>query len=252
MAAALVKAQERITALEQEVELLKMSSSVPAMIAALQSADPAELKQFLELVQGAAPAPAAKTPKASKPKSEKLTNPEGPSEWNVYKKAVWREMAAGYGVVEEDDEAFKKACVAYKKAHPEALISYQDSMKEAGRRKDALEGRDTAAKEAKKAAAAAAREAKKAGAEAPAVTPKKAAPKKAPGAPKKAAVAAPAAAEPTADEALAEMGMKIKEVDGVKYLISDDGEAFSVTEDGTMGERAGRYDPDSDAVDTTA
>lgn len=250
MAAALVKAQERITALEQEVELLKMSSSVPAMIAALQSADPAELKQFLELVQGAAPAAAAKTPKASKPKSEKLTNPEGPSEWNVYKKAVWREMAAGYGVVEEDDEAFKKACVAYKKAHPEALISYQDSMKEAGRRKDAREGRDTAAKEAKKAAEKAAREAKKAAAEAPAVTPKKAAPKKAPGAPKKAAAAA--AAELTADEALAEMGMKIKEVDGVKYLISDDGEAFSVTEDGTMGERAGRYDPDSDAVDTTA
>jgi len=247
MAAALVKAQERITALEQEVELLKMSSSVPAMIAALQSAEPAELKQFLELIN-AAPAPAAaKTPKASKPKSEKLTNPEGPSEWNVYKKAVWREMAAGFGIVEEDDEAFKKACVAYKKEHPEALISYQDSMKEAGRRKDALEGRDTAAKEAKKAAEKAAREAKKAGVEA--VTPKKAAPKKAPGAPKKAAVKP---AELTFEEAMAELGMNIKEVGGVKYVIADDGEANYVTEDGTMGERAGIYDPDSDAVDTTA
>jgi len=249
-----VKAQERITALEQEVELLKMSSSVPAMIAALQSADPAELKQFLDLVNAAPAAAAAKTPKASKPKSEKLTNPEGPSEWNVYKKAVWREMAAGFGIVEEDDEAFKKACVAYKKEHPEALISYQDSMKEAGRRKDAREGRDTAAKEAKKAAEKAAREAKKAGVEA-AVTPKKAAAKKAPGAPKKAAAkpAEPAApAELTFEEAMAELGMNIKEVGGVKYVIAGCSEANYVTEDGTMGERAGIYDPDSDAVDTTA
>jgi membrane protein involved in colicin uptake len=52
-------------------------------------------------------------------------------------------------------------------------------------------------------------------------------------------------------DVFADLGMCIKVIDEKKYLVCDDGEAFNLTEDGNMGERAGRYDADTDTIDET-
>lgn len=153
--------EQRLAALEAEMselkaenELLKMQTPLDAITEGLKAATPAEVASWLEACAEAsvsakpskAKAKVEKT-KEEKTKEEKTTNPTGPTEWNVFKKTVWREMAAAAGIVEEDEAKFKKAC-------KEAGITYQASMKEASRRKAEMEGKEPVTK-VKKAAKAA-------------------------------------------------------------------------------------------------
>ena len=166
------------------------------------------------------------------------TNETGPAEWNVFLNTVWREMAADHGIVCEDAAEFKKEVSSYGK---DSGFSYQEAMKEASRRKAALEGTVPKVKVAKakdskepaktelaelKARVAAAKAAK-AAAEAPAPAPK--------ATPKVAPKAAPKAATPKVETELdrqlaaaADMGWSVVEHEGQTFFHDPNGDlAFS-------------------------
>ena len=235
MATALSKLTERIAAMEEEMALMKMSASVSSMTEGLRLATPEEAKEWVETAQtilalygSASVGKSLKTEKTEKT-AKTATNPGGPSEWNVFVQSTWQEMAAEKGVLMGDGEDAK---ALFKKQAAAAGVSYQSAMKEAGRRKDVLEGRDTNEKQAKKVAAKEKRDAKKSAA---------------PTAVKKAA--APVKKTTEAEDLMAELGIVVKEIDGISYMVCDDGEAFAINEDGTMGERAGVYDADSNTIE---
>ena len=229
MSSTLSKLTERLAALEEEVALMKMSTAISSMTEGLRLAEPEEAKEWVEAANKILSLYATKTSKASKTsKAEKkaTTNERGPSEWNVFVEATWIEMAAAAGVLMGDGDDAK---AVFKKAAGAAGVSYQSAMKEASVRKAANEGRVD--NDTKKAAAKEKREAKKAAAP-PAV--KKAAPIN----------------EPTAAEIMAELGIVIKVIDGTSYMIcEEDGEAFLANDDGTMGDRVGIYDADTNTIE---
>jgi len=233
MASTLSKLTERITAMEEEMALMKMSASVSSMTEGLRLASPEEAKEWVETAHKIlalyAPTSVAKTTTAKTAKTTKSsTNPGGPSEWNIFVQTTWQEMAAEKGVLMGDGEDAK---TLFKKEAATAGVTYMMAMKEAGRRKDVLEGRDTNEKLAKKAAAKEKRDAKKV-----APTPVKKA-------------AAPVKKPTEAEDLMAELGIVIKVIDGTSYMVCDDGEAFAINEDGTMGERAGVFDADTNTIE---
>lgn len=164
-----------------------------------------------------------KTSKKTKEVKEvkEAKNSTGPSEWNIFVRATWLEMAATAGVLMGEGANAEKE---FKAAAKEAGASYQAAMKEASRRRDGTE------KPAK----------------AKADKPKADKPKA-----EKKAVKAEVKEEKAIADVFADLGMCIKVVDEKKYLVCDDGEAFNLNEDGNMGERAGRYDADTDTIDET-
>jgi hypothetical protein len=197
-----------------------MSASIIARLNALE-AEVTELRAITESYKA--------KEKTAKVKKE-TTNAEGPAEWNVFLNTVWREMAADHGIVCEDAAEFKKEVKSHGK---DSGFSYQEAMKEASRRKAALEGTVPKVKVAKvkeskdskepaktelaelkaRVAAAKAAKAAKAAAEAPAP---KVAPKVAP---------APKAATPKVETELdrqlaaaAEMGWSVVQHDGQTFF----------------------------------
>jgi hypothetical protein len=272
MAATMSKILERLSALEAEVkslkeenELLKMVVPLPAITESLRCADSAEIKEWMEACQAVAEkfgVPAAAAPAevptgqkkrgrpAKKDPSEKraATNPGGPAEWNRYKSLVWREMAAGYGITEADEAKFKQLVKDYKKAHPEAVISYQEAMQEAKRRRCAEEGREYTAPAPKSAKAPAEKK--------PADAEKKA---------EKKTTAKKPAPPPADDESevgdaedfasqLKALGINRKTIDGEEYWVDQsNGEVFKILEgEEELGDRLGVYDADTDEIDITA
>jgi hypothetical protein len=184
-------------------------SSVDERIAALETQMAALMAENKSL----------KTKKTKEVKEVKeAKNSTGPSEWNIFVRATWLEMAASAGVLMGEGANAEKE---FKAAAKEAGASYQAAMKEASRRRDGNE-KPKVDKSAK------------------ADKPK---------------VEKPKADKPKEEKAIADvfadLGMCIKVIDEKKYLVCDDGEAFHLTEDGNMGERAGRYDADTDTIDET-
>lgn len=178
-----------------------------------------------------------KSKKVAKPKRA-ATNATGPAEFNTLVKSVWREMVATKGVDVDDlsDEDFKTAA-------KDAGVTYHAAMKEAGIRHRMMEkGLSHAEAEAELNASKASAKEKKVAKEKKEEKPIKSKP-----------ASKPKKAEPTIEEQMEALGMSIREVDGAKYFIDNDsGEAYSMTETGEFGERAGVYDADSDVIDTTA
>ncbi len=137
--------EAQIAELEAQNELRKMQP-LEAITEGLKTASPAEVEAFIRALaacQASGKAPASKAKASKEEKEKKTTNPTGPNEWNVFKKAVWREMAAAAGIVEEDDAKFKKAC---SEAPLAAGVSYQAAMKAASRRKAEMEGKEPVSK----------------------------------------------------------------------------------------------------------
>jgi len=194
-------------------------SSVDERIAALETQMAALMAENKSL----------KTKKTKEVKEVKeAKNSTGPSEWNIFVRATWLEMAASAGVLMGEGANAEKE---FKAAAKEAGASYQAAMKEASRRRD---GTDKSKAEKPKAD-------KSAKADKPKVEKPK--------------VEKPKVEKPKEEKAIADvfadLGMCIKVIDEKKYLVCDDGEAFNLTEDGNMGERAGRYDADTDTIDET-
>jgi hypothetical protein len=249
---------KRFAALEAEVkelraenELLKMAVPLSAVTEALRLGSADEKKAWVSAAQevinefAAAPAAAAAAKKPAKePKAKRATtNADGPKDWNAFVNSVQREMAAAAGVdvdglsVEELKEAAKKVGAGWQAALKEASI--RKRMLEKGEERSVAE----AALAAEKSEAKAKKAAKKEGEEKPAPKKAAAAPK-----PKKSKKA-----EPSLEEQMAELGMSVREIEGVRYIIDDaSGEAFTVNEDGSFGDRVGIYDADAELIDTTA
>jgi len=124
----------RLNALEAEVKTLR-TPSLAVFMDCLKTATPEEVKAWLVLSREvAATAMAELEDEDEEPKKvKKVTNAEGPKEWNVFVNTVWHEMAADQGIVGEHDADFKKAC-------KDVGITYQGVLKEAKRRKAELEG----------------------------------------------------------------------------------------------------------------
>jgi DNA-binding protein H-NS len=272
MAATMSKILERLSALETEVkslkeenELLKMVVPLPAITESLRCADSAEIKEWMEACQAVAekfglPASAAAAPAAGQKKrgrpakkdpAEKraATNPTGPAEWNRYKSLVWREMAAGYGITETDETKFKQLVKDYKKSHPEAVISYQEAMQEAKRRRCAEEGREYTAPAPKtpgekKPAAAKKAEKKK---------PRNSPPMPPPDSDDESDSDSEAGEEDFASQ-LKALGISRKTISGEDYWVDQsNGEVFQILDgEDELGDRLGVYDADTDEIDTTA
>ena len=238
---------EQVAELKAENELLKMALPLAAITEALRLGSADEKKAWVEAAQEviAEHAPASASPKkaaAKEPKAKRATtNVDGPKEWNAFVNSVQREMAAAAGV---DTELTEKD---FKEAAKKAGAGWQEALKEAAIRKRMLEkGEERSVAEAALKEEKAAQKAKKAAkGEEKEVKPKKtaAAPK-----PKKAKKA-----EPSLEEQMAELGMSVREVDGQKYIVDDEsGEAFTLEEDGSFGERVGIYDADAGLIDASA
>jgi hypothetical protein len=137
----------RLNALEAEVASLREVKPLESFTASLKAASPEEVKAWMELCNEVAGEYMAKDVKPKVVKEKKATtNETGPAEWNVFKNAVWRTMAAAGGIVVEDAEEFKKAVKA---AGKDSGFTYQDAMKEASRQKALLEGSKPKVKVAK-------------------------------------------------------------------------------------------------------
>lgn len=122
----------RLNALETEVKTLR-TPSLTVFMECLKTATPEEVKAWLVLSREVAATAMAELEEEEPKKVKKVTNAEGPKEWNVFVNTVWHEMAADQGIVGEHDAEFKKAC-------KDAGITYQGVLKEAKRRKAELEG----------------------------------------------------------------------------------------------------------------
>lgn len=137
----------RLNALEAEVASLREVKPLESFTASLKAASPEEVKVWMDLCNEVAGEYMAKDVKPKVVKEKKATtNETGPAEWNVFKNAVWRSMAAANGIVIEDPEEFKKAVKA---RGPDSGFTYQDAMKEASRQKAELEGSKPKVKVAK-------------------------------------------------------------------------------------------------------
>jgi len=234
----------RLAALEAEVATLREVQPLESFTASLKAASPEEVKAWMEICSEVAGDYMAKGVKPKVVKEKKATtNETGPAEWNAFKNAVWREMAADHGIVCEDADEFKKAVKA---AGKDSGFSYQDAMKEASRRKAQMEGKDPKVKVAKepKEKAKAKTDLAELKAKVAAATAAKVAPAAAPPSPKAAAAApkvakaaaAPkvAAAAPVPTElelqlaAAAEMGWVVVKHEGETFFHDPNGDlAFS-------------------------
>jgi hypothetical protein len=241
----------RLNALEAEVASLREVKPLESFTASLKAASPEEVKAWMEICSEVAGDYMAKDVKPKVVKQKKATtNETGPAEWNVFKNAVWREMAAANGIVIEDPEEFKKAV----KSHgQDSGFSYQEAMKEASRRKAELEGKVKVAKvkepkvkgpttlEAVQAKVAAAKVAKPAAAPPSPKVAKvaKASPKVEP------AAAAPSPKAPTELElqltAAAEMGWVVVEHEGETFFHDPNGDLAFSYPDGD--DQIGTYTP---------
>ena len=172
----------------------------------------------------------SKTTKAKKEKRA-TTNVEGPAAWNLFVKETQKTMAAAAGVDASsmDDAAFKKAA-----AVKDSGFGWQIALKEASRRKAALEGRDPEApKPAKKTAA-------------PAV----AAPVAAPAPAKKVVIVDPLA---SAKKEFEELNLAEIEIGGKSYYVQQDNlEVYEIASQWVVGERLGMYDPETETIDVFA
>ena len=193
----------------------------------------AELKVENEMLKTAMPATSKKSPKTKRA----TTNTEGPKDWNSFVNSVQHEMAASAGVdvdglsEKEFKEAAKKMGAGWQEALKEAAI--RKRMTEKGEERSVVE---IALKEEKAAA-----KMKKAD--------KK---EKKPSTPKK-ATKSKKSVETSLEKEMAELGMSIREVEGVSYIIDDEsGETFTINEDGSFGDRVGIYDAEIGTIDTTA
>lgn len=172
----------------------------------------------------------SKTTKAKKEKRA-TTNVEGPAAWNLFVKETQKTMAAAAGVDASsmDEAAFKKAAAA-----KDSGFGWQIALKEASRRKAALEGRDPEApKPAKKTAA-------------PAVAPPVAAPAPA----KKVVIVDPLA---SAKKEFEELNLAEIEIGGKSYYVQQDNlEVYEIASQWVVGERLGMYDPETETIDVFA
>lgn len=172
----------------------------------------------------------SKTTKAKKEKRA-TTNVEGPAAWNLFVKETQKTMAAAAGVDASsmDEAAFKKAAAA-----KDSGFGWQIALKEASRRKAALEGRDPEApKPAKKTAA-------------PAVAPPVAAPAPA----KKVVIVDPLA---SAKKEFEELNLAEIEIGGKSYYVQQDTlEVYEIASQWVVGERLGMYDPETETIDVFA
>jgi post-segregation antitoxin (ccd killing protein) len=177
----------------------------------------------------------SKTTKAKKEKRA-TTNVEGPAAWNLFVKETQKTMAAAAGVdvSSMDETAFKKAAAA-----KDSGFGWQIALKEASRRKAALEGRDPEApKPAKKTAAKTA---------APAVV---SAPAAAPAPAKKVVIVDPLAA---AKKEFEELNLGEIEINGKSYYINQDClEVYEIASQWVVGERLGMYDFETESIDVFA
>jgi post-segregation antitoxin (ccd killing protein) len=177
----------------------------------------------------------SKTTKAKKEKRA-TTNVEGPAAWNLFVKETQKTMAAAAGVdvSSMDETAFKKAAAA-----KDSGFGWQTALKEASRRKAALEGRDPEApKPAKKTAAKTA---------APAVV---SAPAAAPAPAKKVVIVDPLAA---AKKEFEELNLGEIEINGKSYYINQDClEVYEIASQWVVGERLGMYDFETESIDVFA
>jgi hypothetical protein len=172
----------------------------------------------------------SKTTKAKKEKRA-TTNVEGPAAWNLFVKETQKTMAAAAGVDASsmDEAAFKKAAAA-----KDSGFGWQIALKEASRRKAALEGRDPEApKPAKKTAA-------------PAVS----APAAAPAPAKKIVIVDPLA---SAKKEFEELNLAEIEIGGKSYYVQQDNlEVYEIASQWVVGERLGMYDPETETIDVFA
>ena len=175
----------------------------------------------------------SKTTKAKKEKRA-TTNVEGPAAWNLFVKETQKTMAAAAGVdvSSMDETAFKKAAAA-----KDSGFGWQTALKEASRRKAALEGRDPEApKPAKKTAAKTA---------APAVV---SAPAAAPA--KKVVIVDPLAA---AKKEFEELNLAEVEIGGKSYYLQQDTfEVYEIASQWVVGDRLGVYDIETESIDVFA
>ena len=175
----------------------------------------------------------SKTTKAKKEKRA-TTNVEGPAAWNLFVKETQKTMAAAAGVdvSSMDEAAFKKAASA-----KDSGFGWQTALKEASRRKAALEGRDPEApKPAKKTAA---KTAAPAVVSAPAVAPAK-----------KVVIVDPLAA---AKKEFEELNLAEVEINGKSYYINQDClEVYEIASQWVVGDRLGMYDFETESIDVFA
>jgi len=206
--------------------------TLPMITKALLAATPEEVAEWMAACQQVAPMPLKKSKKSKKsddgetPHARRATNSSGPTAWNVLLAETWHEMAAEVGVFyaefmegvdESDEKAMKKAKKAFGEAAGAAGAGYQAAMKEASHRKSQIEG--TEPKPAKAKAKA-----------------------------KEEQTPAPTLSE---DEKLAKkLGMSLKTVDDVPYLVDVSGNAFWLSDDNkSKGERAGLFLEESEEID---
>ena len=173
----------------------------------------------------------SKTTKAKKEKRA-TTNVEGPAAWNLFVKETQKTMAAAAGVDASsmDEAAFKKAAAA-----KDSGFGWQIALKEASRRKAALEGRDPEAPKPKTVKA----------------TPKTAAPVAAAPAPaKKVVIVDPLA---SAKKEFEELNLAEIEIGGKSYYVQQDNlEVYEIASQWVVGERLGMYDPETETIDVFA
>ena len=230
----------------------------------LKAASPAEVKEWMAVCKEVYEKNGAKVVSVAeaeaKLKTKRTSTSVGPSEWNVFVNATWREMAADKGVLfdadaDDAEKAFRKAAAA-------VGVTYQGALKEASRRKENKEGMtpaEKAEKAEKKAAAAAKRTEKKA------VTKpveKKAAAKPVEEAEESASEAEEESASESASEAgeqtfeaeMASLDMVFKVINGKTYIVEEKGgEAYTHTKgDTSFGPRAGIYDAETGEIDFDA
>lgn len=198
----------------------------------------AELKVENEMLKTTVPTSSKKSPKAKRA----TTNTEGPKEWNSFVNSVQHEMAASAGV--DMDGLSEKE---FKEEAKKVGAGWQEALKEAAIRKRMMEKGDersvveVALKEEKSAAKMKKADKK----EKTPTTPKKTA--------KKTAESKESVKDTWLKKEMAELGMSMREVEGVSYIIDDEsGESFTINEDGSFGDRVGIYDAEIGAIDTTA
>lgn len=225
--------EKQVSSLKAENELLKSVLPLSAITEALRSASDKEKLIWCKTVQDvlaehvpeSAPAKSAKGEKKSK---RAATNPEGPKEWNAFVRSVQKELMAARGA--EDVDALSEEDL--KKESKKLGLTRQECMREAGIRKRMMEnglGREEAIE---------------------ALGKKKTPVKKTPA---KKEVKKPVKKIATFEQDLEDAGFTIREVDGERYAVAEDGEAFTLDqEEESLGNRVGIYDADSDVIDTDA
>lgn len=208
-------------------------------LAALE-AQMADLKMENEMLKTAMPVSnSKKSPKAKRT----TTNAEGPKDWNSFVNSVQREMAASAGV--DMDGLSEKE---FKESAKKMGAGWQVALKEAAIRKRMMEkGEERSVAEVSLKEEKAATKMKKVDKkEEKVATPKKTKTVTTPKETVKKSIGA------SLEKEMAELGMSVREVEGVSYIIDDaSGETFTINEDGSFGDRVGIYDAEIGSIDTT-